>query len=72
MSRVMADGPMVAIAAVAGMVVAVAEGPRLGRRMRAGKNDSGEQSSNDLQFHYDVFPSHCERGENLFRFVFTM
>lgn len=55
-----------------GMVMAVVEGPSLGRVLRAGKSDRGEQSSGDLQFHYDVFPSHCERVANLFDFVFTM
>ena len=46
--------------------------PSLGRGLHTQKGNSGDQSRNDFQFHYDVFPSRYERCGNLFRFVFTM
>ena len=46
--------------------------PGLGGRLHTQTSHSGDQSSDDFQFHYDVFPSRFERFGNLFPFVFTM
>ena len=46
--------------------------PGLGGRLHPHTSHSGDQSSDNFQFHYDVFPSRFERIGNLFSFVFTM